>query len=66
MVEASLKHLTLKTVFLLALASGNRRSELHALMYNDEYCLVKKDGSKATLHFAPGFLCNHPWFLTNQ
>ena len=26
--EASLKHLTLKTVFLLAMASGGRRSEL--------------------------------------
>ena len=56
MREASLKYLTLKTVFLLALASGNRRSELQALMYNDEYCLVEKDGSKATIHFAPGFL----------
>ena len=28
--KASLKHLTFKTVFLLALASGKRRSEIHA------------------------------------
>ena len=29
--EASLKHLTFKTVFLMALGSGKRRSEIHAL-----------------------------------
>ena len=28
--EASLKHLTFKTVFVLALGSGKRRSEIHA------------------------------------
>ena len=28
--EASLKHLTFKTAFLLALGSGKRRSEIHA------------------------------------
>ena len=28
--KASLKHLTFKTVFLLALGSGKRRSEIHA------------------------------------
>ena len=31
--EASFKHLTLKTVFLLAIASAGRRSELHALRF---------------------------------
>jgi integrase len=31
MISAELKHVTLKTVFLLALASGKRRSEIHAL-----------------------------------
>jgi integrase len=31
MLKANLKHSTLKTVFLLALASGKRRGELHAL-----------------------------------
>ena len=30
--KIDLKHLTLKTVFLLTLASGNRRSEIHALV----------------------------------
>ena len=32
--EAFLKHLTLKTVFLLALASGGRHSELQALVFD--------------------------------
>ena len=31
--EASLKHLTFKTVFLLALDSGKRRSEIHAWLH---------------------------------
>ena len=31
--EASLKHLTFKTVFLLALGSGKRRSEIHAWLH---------------------------------
>ena len=36
--NASLKHLTFKTVFLLALASGKRRSEIHAwLLKNVRY-----------------------------
>ena len=32
--EASLKHLTLKTVFLLAIASEGRRSKLQALVFD--------------------------------
>jgi len=47
MHEASLKWLTYKTIFLVALASGKRRSEIHALLYDkvkysksqDTYCL---------------------------
>ena len=35
--EASLKHLTLKTVFLLAMASAERRSELQALSFDPQY-----------------------------
>ena len=35
MREASLKHLTFKTVFLLALGSGKRRSEIHAWLYRN-------------------------------
>ena len=34
MKETDLKHLTLKTAFLLALASGKRRSEIHARVAN--------------------------------
>ena len=37
--EASLKHLTLKTVFLLAMASAGRRSELQALVFDPQYTL---------------------------
>ena len=33
--EASLKHLTFKTVFLLALGSGKRRSEIHAWQHRN-------------------------------
>jgi hypothetical protein len=33
MDRASLKNITLKTVFLVALATAQRRSELHALSY---------------------------------
>ena len=32
--KSDLKHLTLKTVFLTALASGRRRSELHTLRFD--------------------------------
>ena len=34
MKDTNLKHLTLKTAFLLALASGKRRSEIHAWVGN--------------------------------
>ena len=34
MKDTDLKHLTLKTAFLLALASGNSRSEIHAWVAN--------------------------------
>ena len=33
--KASLKHLTFKTVFLLALGSGKRQSEIHARLYKN-------------------------------
>ena len=35
--EASLKHLTLETVFLLAMASAGRHSELQALVFDLQY-----------------------------
>ena len=48
--EASLKHLTLKTVFLLAMASGGRRSKLQALVFDP-----KPKGAGVTLYFRPEF-----------
>ena len=39
--EASLKHLTLKTVFLLAMASLGRHSELQALVFDPQYTHFK-------------------------
>ena len=49
--EASLKHLTFKTVFLLALGSGKRRSELHAWLNRNQL-----DWSKVSLYPSPSFL----------
>lgn len=51
---ASLKYVTWKTVFLLALASGKRRSELHALTNRVIHHSVK--WSKVTLVPETGFL----------
>ena len=48
--EASFKHFTLKTVFLLAMASAGRRSELHALRFDQNYIQLKPKG----LEFIPG------------
>ena len=54
--EASLKHLTLKTVFLLAMASGGRRSELQALVFDPQYIQFKLKGAGVTLYFTPEFM----------
>ena len=69
--EASFKHLTLKTVFLLAMASAGRRSELHALRFDQNYIQFKPKGSGVTLYFSPEFMrknqkpnqVNDPWFI---
>ena len=45
--EASLKHLTFKTVFLLALGSGKRRSEIHAWLHKN--IRHQSDWSKVSL-----------------
>ena len=50
--EASFKHLTLKTVFLLAMASAGRRSELHALRFDKNYIQFKLKGAGVTLYFS--------------
>ena len=41
---ASLKHLTWKTVFLLAITSARRASELHALCYKESYLAMSATG----------------------
>ena len=69
--EASFKHLTLKTVFLLAMASAGRRSELHALRFDQNYIQFKPRGAGVTLYFSPEFMrknqkpnqVNDPWYI---
>ena len=69
--EASFKHLTLKTVFLLAMASAGRRSELQALRFGQNYIQFKPKGAGVTLYFSPGFMrknqkpnqVNDPWYI---
>ena len=52
--KASLKHLTFKTVFLLALGSGKRRSEIHAWQHKN--IRHQSDWSKVSLFPSPSFL----------
>ena len=52
--EASLNHLTFKTVFLLALGSGKRRSEIHAWQHKN--IRHQSDWSKVSLFPSPSFL----------
>ena len=53
----SLKALTFKTVFLLALASGSRRNEIHALGASDGLLSISK--TQAVLRTRPGFLAKN-------
>ena len=52
--EASLKHLTFKTIFLLALGSGKRRSEIHAWQHKN--VRHQTDWSKVSLYPCFSFL----------
>ena len=52
--KASLKHLTFKTVFLLALGSGKRSSEIHAWVNRN--IRHQSDWSKVSLSPSPFFL----------
>ena len=52
--EASLKHVTFKTVFLLALGSGKRPSEIHAWQHKN--IRHQSDWSKVSLFPSPSFL----------
>ena len=56
--ETSLKFLTFKTVFLITLASGRRRSEVHALSGLGRDISFEQDGS-VSLHFLPDFLAKN-------
>ena len=56
--KASLKHLTFKTVFLLALGSGKRRSEIHAWVHRN--IRHQEDWSNVSLSPSPSFISkNH-------
>ena len=52
--EASLKHLTFKTVFLLPPGSGKRRSENHAWLHKN--IRHQSDWSKVSLYPSPSFV----------
>ena len=52
--EASLKHLTLKTVFLLALAFGKHRSEIHAWLHTN--IQHQNNWPKVSSYPSPSFL----------
>ena len=55
--KASLKILTLKTVFLMALASGKRRSEIHSWTFKS--FSFKRDWSEVTFSPSPAFLAKN-------
>ena len=58
LIKASLKHLTFKMVFLLALGSGKRRSEIHVWL--NKNIRHQADWSKVSLYPSPSFLAkNH-------
>ena len=52
--DISLKHLTFKTVFLLALGTGKCRSEIHAWLHKN--IRHQSDWSKVSLYPSPSFL----------
>ena len=54
MRQASLKHLTFKTIFLLALGSGKRRSEIYAWLYKN--IRHQENWSQVSLYPSPSFL----------
>ena len=69
--EATLEHLTLKTVFLLAMASARSRSELQVLVFDQKYIQFKPRRAGVTLYFSPKFMrknqkpnqVNDPWYI---
>ena len=59
MSSCSLKCLTRKTVFLITLASGRRRSEIHALSASSGSVNFSADKSSIKVNFFPGFLAKN-------
>ena len=53
LLKVSLKHLTLKTVFLLAMASTGK---IQALVFNPKYIQFKPKVAGVTLYFSPEFM----------
>ena len=62
--EASLKHLTFKTVFLLALGSDKRRSEIHAWLHKN--IRHQSDWSKVSFYLHPAFFPKISWLRKVQ
>ena len=54
--EPSFRHFTLKTVFLLTMFSVARRSELHALRFDQNCIQFKPNGAGVTPYFSPEFM----------
>ena len=52
--KASLKHLTFKTVFLLALGSGKRRSEIHAWLFRN--IRHQENWTQVSMYPSPSFI----------
>ena len=62
--EASLKHLTFKTVFLFALGSGKHRREIHAWLHKN--IRHQSDWSIVSLYPSPSFLSKTSWLKKVQ
>ena len=58
-MNPSLEDITLKTVFLLALASGRRVSELHSLLRRRGFIVFGEHYSWVRLHPNPQFLAKN-------
>ena len=56
MAESEMKYLTRKTLFLLSLASGARRGEVHALSADPSCLRWSRDYSSCTLRTDPSFI----------
>ena len=69
--EPSFRHFTLKTVFLLTMFSVGRRSELHALRFDQNCIQFKPNGAGVTPYFSPEFMrksqepnqVSGPWYI---